>query len=311
MTMAMEGGTDSDRVDVCVVGSANLDLVATADRLPAPGETVLGSDFAEHPGGKGLNQAVAAARSGARTAFIGAVGDDDAGRRLLGVMSADAIDATRVHDAGAVPTGRALIGVAADGENSIIVVPGANATVEVSSIPTASVVLAQLEVPIEAVIAAFQRARECGATTILNPAPAQHLPAELLALCQIVVPNEHELALLGGVPALLAAGVTTVIVTLGQRGAQLHTANGVRQIEPVSVHTIDTTGAGDTFCGALAARLSLGETIDSSLQYASTAAAISTTRSGAVPSVPHVAEVLAMLEAPQRSGRSEAITTQG
>jgi len=286
---------ETDRVDVCVVGSANLDLVATTDRLPGPGETVLGSDFAEHPGGKGLNQAVAAARAGARTAFVGAVGDDDAGRRLLGVMAGDGIDATRVADAGTVPTGRALIGVSSAGENSIIVVPGANATVAIESIPTATVVLAQLEVPLEAVVRAFELARACGATTVLNPAPARPLEPALLALCDVVVPNEHEAELLGGVGALLAAGARAVVVTLGASGAALHTADGVSTVPPFAVDAIDTTGAGDTFCGSLSARLALGEPIDVALRYASAAAALSTTRRGAVPSVPRADEVAAML----------------
>jgi len=295
MTADVHDAMETDRVDVCVVGSANLDLVATTDRLPGPGETVLGSDFAEHPGGKGLNQAVAAARAGARTAFVGAVGDDDAGRRLLGVMAGDGIDAMRVADAGTVPTGRALIGVSSAGENSIIVVPGANATVAIESIPTATVVLAQLEVPLEAVVRAFELARACGATTVLNPAPARPLEPALLALCDVVVPNEHEAELLGGVGALLAAGARAVVVTLGANGAALHTADGVSMVSPFAVDAIDTTGAGDTFCGSLSARLALGEPIDVALRYASAAAALSTTRRGAVPSVPRADEVTAML----------------
>jgi len=295
MTADVHDAMETDRVDVCVIGSANLDLVATTDRLPGPGETVLGTDFAEHPGGKGLNQAVAAARAGARTAFVGAVGDDDAGRRLLGVMAGDGIDAMRVADAGTVPTGRALIGVSSAGENSIIVVPGANATVAIESIPTATVVLAQLEVPLEAVVRAFELARACGATTVLNPAPARPLEPALLALCDVVVPNEHEAELLGGVGALLAAGARAVVVTLGANGAALHTADGVSMVSPFAVDAIDTTGAGDTFCGSLSARLALGEPIDVALRYASAAAALSTTRRGAVPSVPRADEVAAML----------------
>lgn len=295
MTADVHDSMGTDRVDVCVVGSANLDLVATADRLPAPGETVLGNDFAEHPGGKGLNQAVAAARAGAHTAFVGAVGADDAGRQLLDVMAADGIDAIRVADAGATPTGRALIGVSSSGENSIIVVPGANATVEVTSLPTATVVLAQLEVPVAAIVRAFTLARAVGATTVLNPAPAQPLERELLELCDVVVPNEHEAALLGGVEHLLASGARTVVVTLGALGAVLHTVDGITEIAPFPVDAIDTTAAGDTFCGSLSARLALGEPIEIALRYASAAAALSTTRRGAVPSVPRADEVAALL----------------
>ncbi|MBI5089244.1 MAG: ribokinase, partial [Actinobacteria bacterium] len=217
---------DSSPLDVCVVGSANLDLVATAAVLPAPGETVLGRDFAEHPGGKGLNQAVAAARAGARTTFVSAVGDDNAGEVLLGVMDADAIDTAHVARRTGVATGRALIGVADDGENSIIVVPGANATVAVDSLPRSTVVLAQLEVPLDTIAHAFRLARDAGSTTVLNPAPAQALDRSLLELCDVVVPNEHEAELLGGAAALLDLGATAVVTTRGSEGATLTTRAG-------------------------------------------------------------------------------------
>ncbi len=284
-------------VDVCVVGSTNLDLVATTERLPGPGETVLGRDYAEHPGGKGLNQAVASARAGARVAFVSAVGDDDAGRRLLGVMAADGVDTTGVRIVEGSPTGRALIGVSDAGENSIIVVPGANASVAIDSFPPCRVVLAQLEVPLHTVEAAFVLARAAGATTVLNPAPARTLPPSLLGLCDVVVPNEHEVELLGGVPALLGLGVRAVVVTLGSAGAVLHTADGATPIPPFPVDPVDTTGAGDTFCGWLGARLAAGDALADALRAASAAAAISTTRVGAVPSIPTAAEVAAFLAA--------------
>jgi ribokinase len=283
--------------DVCVVGSTNLDLVATTARLPGPGETVLGHGYAEHPGGKGLNQAVAAARAGARVAFVSAVGDDDAGRRLLGVMTDDGIDTTAVRTLIGTPTGRALIGVSDAGENSIIVVPGANAAVAVESLPPCGVVLAQLEVPLHTVEAAFVLARAAGATTVLNPAPAQALPPSLLALCDVVVPNEHEVELLGGVEALLALGVRAVVVTLGAAGALLHTADGATPVAPFEVASVDTTGAGDTLCGWLGARLAAGDDLPHALRRASAAAAIGTTRAGAVPSIPGAAEVDAFLAA--------------
>lgn len=287
--------TGPDPFDVCVVGSTNLDLVATAEVLPAPGETVLGRDYAEHPGGKGLNQAVAASRSGARTAFVSAVGDDDAGTRLLGVMHGDGIDTAHVAVRAGTPTGRALIGVSDAGENSIIVVPGANATVAVDALPAARVVLAQLEVPLATVARAFEFARAAGATTVLNPAPAQALPASLLALCDVVVPNEHEVELLGGVDALFALGARAVVVTQGSKGATLYEPGRSEHIPPVPVDPVDTTGAGDTFCGALCARLAVGDDLVSALRVASATAALSTTRAGAVPSIPTAAEVTAFL----------------
>ena len=232
--------------DVCVVGSANLDLVATVERLPGPGETVPGSTYAEYPGGKGLNQAVAAARAGAATAFVGAVGGDGAGSDLLAVMQADGIDISCVSIAD-VPSGRALIFVSSEGENSIVVVAGANDTVTAPHTPTARVVLAQLEVPVEAIEQAFTAARAAGAVTVLNPAPVKELPHSLLALCDVLTPNEHEVELLGGVAALQSLGAKAVIVTRGAEGADLHSVDGVQHIPAHPVAPVDTTGAGDAF----------------------------------------------------------------
>lgn len=282
---------------VCVVGSANLDLVASATRLPAPGETVLGHGYHEHPGGKGLNQAVAAARAGASTTLVSAVGVDAASDVLLAVMDADGIDhrhVARLHD---YPTGRALIGVADSGENSIIVVPGANGRVHVGALPDALVVLAQLEVPLDAIRAAFTTARSLGATTVLNPAPAASLPLDLLALCDVVVPNEHEVELLGGVEALIEAGVRAIVVTRGAAGAELHSRGRVHPVEPFHVTPVDTTGAGDTFCGALCARIAAGDEMLDALEYAAAAAALSTTRPGAVPSIPTHTETVQFMQA--------------
>lgn len=275
------------RFDVVVVGSLNLDLVARATRLPGPGETVNGSTFAEVPGGKGLNQAVAAARAGARVAMVGAVGDDNAGDVLRRVLADDGIDAAGLSIVPGVPTGRALIGVDDAAENSIIVVPGANAHVTLGDVPASSVVIAQLEIDPALVAEAFRVAKAAGATTVLNPAPAENVTDEVLAHCDIVIPNEHELELLGGAERLAELGVTTLVVTLGAAGAELVEAGSdpVR-IDPFPVAPVDTTGAGDAFCGALSARLAAGDDLPDALRFAAANGALATTVAGAVPSLP-------------------------
>jgi ribokinase len=286
--------------DVVVVGSANLDLVATTRRLPGPGETVLGSDFAQHPGGKGLNQAVAAARAGASVALIAAIGDDDAGSALISVAEHEGIDVSRVAVVAGAPTGRALITVDERGENSIVVIPGANSLVRVVSLsPPAlapeTVVLAQLEVPIETVLAAFTAARVAGSRTVLNPAPVPDggVPSELLALCDVVVPNEHEVELLGGVDRLVAGGVGAVVLTRGAAGvAVTEAADGANwTFAAFDVDPVDTTGAGDAFCGTLACRLATGADLRSAVRSAAAAGALATTVAGAVPSLPVAAEI--------------------
>ncbi|HSP29439.1 MAG TPA: ribokinase [Ilumatobacteraceae bacterium] len=282
-------------LDVAVVGSANLDLVANTPRLPKPGETVLGSHFAEHPGGKGLNQAVAAARAGASVAFVATVGDDDAGRTLRTIAEREGIDVTGVSVAPGAATGRAMITVDEFAENSIVVIPGANSLSRFSSLPAAAVVLAQLEVPVATVLAAFEAARSAGSTTVLNPAPvpADGLPHELLALCDVIVPNEHEAALLGGVDHLVAAGVGAVVVTRGAGGVTVtDVSDGVsRTIDAFDVDPIDTTGAGDAFCGTLAAQLASGADLYEAARTAAAAGALATTVAGAVPSLPFAAEI--------------------
>lgn len=290
-------------IDVVVVGSANLDLVATAHRRPGPGETVHGSTFAQHPGGKGLNQAVAAARAGASVALVGALGDDDAGTYLRSVAEGEDIDTSHLAVATGVPTGRALIVVADDAENSIVVVPGANGQVEVDVLPdditTATVVLAQLEVPLDAVYAAFVAARDVGCQTVLNPAPAPDggLPPDLLDVCDVIVPNEHEVELLGGVDHLLSSGVGAVIVTRGAAGVSIHQSSegSPWTVEAFDVTPIDTTGAGDSFCGALAARLAAGDDLHRAVRYGAAAGALATTVAGAVPSIPSAAAIDALL----------------
>ncbi len=286
------------RFDVVVVGSANLDLVAGAHRIPAPGETVGGHAYAEHPGGKGLNQAVAAARSGAHTAMIGAVGADAAGDLLVGVMSEDGIDATGVVRHDGIPTGRALIVVDDRAENAIVVVPGANAEVAVDQLPATSVLLLQFEVPMPTVVRAAQLARENGATVVVNPAPGAPLPDELIAAADIVVPNEHEVELAGGAASLLARGADAVVVTRGAAGADIVTAAGTTHQPAFPVQPVDTTAAGDTFCGALCSRLAAGDDLPTAVRWAAAAAAITTTRPGAVPSIPHRSEIAELLARP-------------
>jgi len=285
---------DGARFDVVVVGSLNLDLVVHAPRHPTPGETLVGTTYDEYPGGKGLNQAVAAARSGASVALVGAVGDDSAGEYLRAVVQEEGIDDLWVSTIPSATTGRALITVDDAGENSIIVVPGANAQLSEVSIPASRVVLAQLEIPVAAVTEAFLTASANGVTTILNPSPATTLPDELINACSVLVPNEHEIELLGGVGGM-SWRIEHVVVTLGEAGAKHTTSGAVTTIDPVEVNAIDTTGAGDAFCGALAARLAHGDEIADALRFASAAGALATTTPGAVPSQPRREQTLAAM----------------
>ena len=287
--------------DVVIVGSANLDLVARTPRLPKPGETVTGSNYFEFCGGKGANQAIAAARAGANTAFIGALGNDHAGETLRVAFKYDDVDISAVQFV-SEPTGRALIGVSDDGENSIIVVPGANHAITIGDvernakiITSAKVLLCQLEVPLEVVQRAFELAGE-NSIRILNPAPAQSLSKELLQLVDVITPNEHEMQLLGGSEALLKCGVKTIVVTQGARGALMITEKGETRIPPFEVDPVDSTGAGDAFCGMLAARLATGESIQNALKAAVVSGALATLTEGAVPSLPLWSMVFSKLE---------------
>ncbi len=212
-------------------------------------------------------------------------------RGCVDVLEHDGIDHAGVRVVDGLPTGRALITVGDDGENSIVVVAGANGAVVVDSIPPTRVVLAQLEIPLDAIIEAFRLAKAAGATTVLNPAPAAELPDELLELTDIVIPNEHEVTLLGGPEHLLERGPTTVIVTLGGDGARWFSPTGSTAIPPLTVEPVDTTGAGDAFCGAFCARLAAGDPIDVALTWATAAGALATTVAGAVPSLPHAAAI--------------------
>jgi len=275
--------------DVVVVGSANLDLVATLDHLPKPGETIVALGYAEHAGGKGVNQAVACARMGARTAFVGCVGNDDAGIFLRGVLENEGIDTTmlRIVD---MPTGRAFINVDSRGENEIVVVSGANTQVGVGQnpllLPTSHVLLMQLEIPLATVSAALTAARKSGVVTVLNPAPYGDLTDEILSLVDVIVPNETESAAFGGTQALLLSGVKTVVTTLAEKGAVINTASSQTSVAPYKVVAVDTVGAGDAFIGALSAELSRGATISDAASVGAVAGALATTVHGAVPSLP-------------------------
>ena len=275
--------------DVVVVGSANLDLVATLDHLPKPGETIIALGYAEHAGGKGVNQAVACARMGARTAFVGCVGNDDAGVFLRGVLENEGIDTTMLRVV-EMPTGRAIINVDIRGENEIVVVSGANTQVGVAQnplvLPTSHVLLMQLEIPLTTVRNALQLARRNGALTVLNPAPYKSLTEEILSLVDVIVPNETESAACGGTQVLLDAGVKTVLTTLGERGAVINTHTSATSIAPHKVVAVDTVGAGDAFIGALSAELARGATISDAAAVGAVAGALATTVRGAVPSLP-------------------------
>jgi ribokinase len=290
----------SHAYEVLVLGSSNLDLVASVERLPSPGETVLGTSYAEHAGGKGLNQAVACRRAGADTAFITSLGTDPAGETLHRLMTSEGIAAYVTDYEG--PTGRALISVDEQGENSIVVIPGANAELSISVVDAhrdvisrAGVLLCQLEVPLDAVEAALAIAKVGGAKTILNPAPATRLKRSVLQLCDVIMPNQHEVALLGGATSLLEAGVSIVVITLGARGIKIVTSEGELQIPPFAVRAIDTTGAGDAACGALATALAHGVDITTAARRASAAGALAATKKGAVPSLPTQHEIDALV----------------
>lgn len=280
-------GTDAD---VIVVGSINQDITARVPAIPAPGETVLGSSLTISAGGKGANQAVAAARLGASVTMVGRVGNDAAGHAMLDNLTSNGVDVSKVEYVLDVPTGTALISVDDAGENSIVVASGANATLRHSELPGLSgrVLLLQLEVPIETVLAA---ARDFSGTVVLNPAPAQPLPDELLEYIDVLVPNEGELQQLTEIDDPVEAarsliGPRWVVVTRGAAGALVVDRDHAVVIEAPSVEAVDTTGAGDAFCGALAAELAAGIDVESAVVTAVRAGAHAVTRLGAQSALP-------------------------
>lgn len=284
---------------VVVVGSANVDQTFRVERIPAPGETVLAMGFATARGGKGQNQAVAAARAGASTAFIAAIGSDGFGELTARGLADDAVDLSRLRTVDA-PTGTALIAVDAGGENTIIVEAGANRLLvdleaaDVAAIVAAKVLLLQLEIPLETVVAAATAAHAAGTIVVLNAAPIRELAHELLAIIDILIVNEHEAAQLAGDRDLTEL-VPTVVVTLGAAGAVLY-RRGIDEVRvsAPAVAAVDATGAGDTFCGALAAVLAEGMPADDALRFAVVAASLSVEKHGAVPSIPTRAAIDAL-----------------
>lgn len=301
---------------VFVAGSINMDVVATADRHPRIGETVAGRQVLYFPGGKGANQAVAASRLGARTTLIGRLGKDSFGAELRTFLGDQGIDLGYVQEMAEAHTGTAIITVA-EADNTIVVIPGANGLVgaddlEVVPLLAGDVAVSQFEIPLPAIAAFFRRAREAGATTLLNPAPAQKMPDGLLALVDILVLNETELGFLAGVELsdsdetveiidvarqLQARQDQTICVTLGKRGVLALAGREEIAVPGRAVTAVDTTGAGDCFVGALAAQLADGAPLRAALAFANAAASISVQRMGAGPSMPTAAEVMAVLGA--------------
>lgn len=284
--------------DVLVVGSANADLVVAVDRRPGGGETVLGGDTVLSPGGKGANTAVAAGRLGADVALLGAVGDDPYGRLLLDSLRAAGVDTGLVRTSER-PTGIAYITVTPDGENAILVSPGANSSLEPADVDAvfdgAEVMVVSLEVPLLTVEHAVARAAERGVRVLLNLSPAARLSPETLGALDVLLVNEHEAAWLtepGADPRrLLDLGPRAAVVTLGAAGAVVVEPDGVTEVASPKVEAVDTTGAGDAFAGALAASIADGAGLVDAARQAVRVAAISVTRHGAQPSYPTAAEL--------------------
>lgn len=299
---------------VTIVGSLNMDLIVLSPRIPQPGETILGKGFRTAPGGKGANQAVAAAQLGAQVSMIGSVGEDAFADSLLENLASAGVDHRFVTRDQGNATGVALIVVDDRGQNSIVVASGANMHLKPAhlesaegAIAQADVLLLQLEVPLDTVTRAAEIARTHQVTVVLNPAPARALPKALLSLVDFLIPNETETALLSGMPvrnqdeievaakSLRALGVGNVILTLGERGALL-TGSSESQLYPAfKVNPVDTTAAGDAFMGAFAVALGEGVSLSDAIRFGNAAGALATTKLGAQPSLPTRAEVESLI----------------
>lgn len=296
---------------ILVVGSINMDLVVRVPHAPAPGETVLGGDFETFPGGKGANQAVAAARMGGEVTMVGRVGSDDFGDTLIQGLVENKIKTTHVTKDSNAPTGIAMIAVAADGENMIVVASGANMQVSVEDVNKArdlmretDLLLLQLELPVEAIASAVELAKAYGVPVVLNPAPAQPLSKILLASIDVITPNQNELAILSGeqdlengIQKLRAWGVKNLVVTLGANGARVVTDGVDQHVRAHEVTAVDTTAAGDAFNGALAVALAEKKSLLEAVGYGMAAGALATTKRGAQPSLPTRDAVMQFLDA--------------
>jgi ribokinase len=301
---------------ITVIGSANMDLIAHVTALPTPGETVLATHLVALPGGKGANQAVAAARAGSATVLVARLGRDGYGDSLLASLRQSGVDTRFVILDDDEPTGLAMITVDSEGENSIVVVPGANGNLSPRDVDSARdvieasrVVVLQLEIPLETVAHAIQLAHEAGATVILNPAPAQELDPDFLRQIDILIPNEREVGRLSGMgwpvdPAsaahmLLSAGLPTVVVTLGDQGTVLVTRDEEISVHAYAAQPVDTTGAGDAFVGNFAGAIDRGLEMKEAARFASAAAAWSVQHSGAQLAMPTLEQTETILKGAQ------------
>ena len=290
---------------VVVVGSLNMDLVVCAPRIPHPGETVIGGEYYTAAGGKGSNQAVAAARLGAKVHMVGRVGRDELGVRLTETLEEAGVDHQFVVEDPRDSTGVALITVADSGQNTIVVAPGSNMRLSPDDVDAArgaigeaDILLVQLETPLETVTRALQIARAKGVKTILNPAPARTLPRDIFGLVDVLIPNETEAAILTGLSVgtqteartagevLRKQGVKTVVLTLGERGAVYVEARDVGALSAYDVKAVDTTAAGDAFVGAFAVATAEGKSLPEAIRWGNAAGALAVTKRGAQPSLP-------------------------
>ena len=315
---------EQNRPRIVVVGSSNMDLVVKSERIPAVGETILGGDFMMTPGGKGANQAVAAAKLGAEVYFVAKLGDDIFSEQSLANFEKEGVNTEYVTHSREAASGVALITVDRNGDNVIVVAPGANQQLSAddvkaaeSAISSSGAVVAQLEVPLETVEAAARLARNCGVPFILDPAPAQELGAEFLQMVDVLTPNETEAKILTGIEVtdedsacaaaedLLKRGVGAVIVTMGAKGFLLATADRSEFVAALKVNAVDATAAGDAFTGSLAVGMARGRTLREAAAFANHVGALSVTRMGAQSSMPSSEEVESFVKEMSTQGAND------